>query len=72
MASPGSISEKELNKGLEKLAGVDVQQTSDADICRQMFRVLKMDASVPVDSRVFSCKSVPCENTLQTTGSRTW
>ena len=28
-----------------------MQQTSDIDFCRQMFRVLKMDASVPVDSR---------------------
>ena len=41
---------------LEKFAGVDVQQTSDVDFCRQIFRVLKMDASVPVDSRVFMQK----------------
>ena len=41
---------------LEKFAGVDVQQTSDVDFCRQIFRVLKMDASVPVDSRVFMKK----------------
>ena len=40
----------------KKIAGVDVQQTSDVDFCRQIFRVLKMDASVPVDSRVFMQK----------------
>ena len=50
------ISEQELKKGLEKFAGVDVQQTSDVDFCRHIFRVLKMDASVPVDSRVFMQK----------------
>ena len=50
------LSERELKKGLEKFAGVDVQQTSDVDFCRQIFRVLKMDASVPVDSRVFMKK----------------
>ena len=37
-------------------AGVDVQQTSDVVFSRQIFRVLKMDASVPVDSRVFMQK----------------
>ena len=47
------LSELELKKGLERFAGVDVQQTSDMDFCRQIFRVLKMDASVPVDRRVF-------------------
>ena len=47
---------QELKKGLEKFAGVDVQQTSDVDFCRQIFRVLKMDASVLVDSRVFMQK----------------
>ena len=56
MASLGSISEEELKKGLEKFAGVDVRQTSDVDFCRQIFRVLKMDASVPVDRRVFMQK----------------
>ena len=48
------LSEQELR--FEKFAGVDVQQTSDVDFCRQIFRVLKMDASVPVDSRVFMPK----------------
>ena len=38
--------EQELKNGLEKFAGVDVQQTSDVDFCRQTFRVLKIDASV--------------------------
>ena len=56
MASPRSISEQKLKKGLEKFAGVDVQQTSDVDFCRQIFQVLKMDASVPIDSRVFMQK----------------
>ena len=48
--------EKELKKGLQQIAGVDAQQTSDVDFCRQIFRVLKMDASVPIDSRVFMQK----------------
>ena len=56
MASPGSIPPKELKKGLETFAGVDVKQTSDVDFSRQIFRVLKMDVSVPVDSRVFMKK----------------
>ena len=50
------LSEQELKKGLETFAGVVVQQTSDVDFCRHMFRVLKIDASVPVDSRVFMQK----------------
>ena len=50
------LSEQELKKGLEKFAGAIAQQTSDVDFCRQIFRVLKMDASVPVDSRVFMQK----------------
>ena len=33
-----------------------MQQTSDVDSCRQIFRVLKMDASVPVGSSVFMQK----------------
>ena len=54
---PGiDLSEQELKKGLEMFAGVDVQQTSDVDFCRQVFPVLKMDAGVPVDSRVFMQK----------------
>ena len=56
------LSEQELKRGLEKLAGVDVQQTSDVDFCRQIFRVLKMDASVPVVSRVFMQKRVLLNN----------
>ena len=50
------FTEQELKKGLEKVAGVDVQQTSDVEFCRQVFRVLTMDASVPVDSRVLMQK----------------
>ena len=50
------ISEQELKKGLQTFAGVDVQQTSDVDFCRRIFRVLKMDASVPVDSGMFMQK----------------
>ena len=50
------LTEQELKKGLEKVAGVDVQQTSDVEFCRQVFRVLTMDASVPVDSRVLMQK----------------
>ena len=33
-----------------------MQQTSDEDFCRQIFRALKIDASVPVDSREFMQK----------------
>ena len=33
-----------------------MQQASDEDFGRQIFRVLKMDASVPVDSRMFMRK----------------
>ena len=49
------LSEQELKQGLQTFASNDVQ-TSDADFCRQIFRVLKMDASVPVDSRMFMRK----------------
>ena len=34
--------EQELKKGLEKFAGIHVQQTSDVGFCRHIFRVLKM------------------------------
>ena len=44
------LSEQELKKGLENFAGVDVQQTSDVKFCCQIFRVLKRDARVPVQS----------------------
>ena len=64
-------SEQELKKGLETFAGVDVQQTSDVDFCRKIFRVLKMGASVPVHSRVFMQKRA-LRNTLLTADSRTW
>ena len=47
---------EELLQELKRFAGVDMQQTSDEDFCRQLFRVLKMDARVPVDSRVFMQK----------------
>ena len=50
------LSEEELLQGLKRFAGVDIQQTSDEDFCRRIFRVLKMDASVPADSRVFMQK----------------
>ena len=53
------LSEEEVMQGLMRFAGVDMQQTSDEDFCRQLFRVLKMDASVPVDSRVFMQKRAP-------------
>ena len=50
------LSEEELMQGLKRFAGVDIQLTSDEDFCRQIFCVLKMDASVPVDCRVFMQK----------------
>ena len=48
--------EEELTQGCKRFAGVDIHQTNDQDFCRQIFYVLKMDASVPVDSRVFMHK----------------
>ena len=50
------LSELDLKKGLETFSGRDMQQTSHVEIFRQIFCVLKMDASVPVDSRVFMKK----------------
>ena len=52
------LAEEELKQGLKTIAGTDVQQTSDEELCRLVFRVLKMGASVPVpvDSRVFTPK----------------
>ena len=47
------LSDEELLQGLKRFAGVGMQRTSDEDVCRQVFPVLYMDASVPVDSRVF-------------------
>ena len=47
------LSELDLKKGLETFSGRDMQQTSHVEIFRQIFCVLKMDASMPVDSRVF-------------------
>ena len=47
------LSEEELMQGPKRFAGVDMQQTSDEYLFRQIFRVLKMDSSVPVDSRMF-------------------
>ena len=47
---------EELLQGLKKFAGVGMQQTSDEDFCRHIFRVLKMDASVAVHSSVFMQK----------------
>ena len=43
-------------QGLKMFAAVYMQQTSDENFCRQIFRVLKMDGSVPVNSRVFMQK----------------
>ena len=43
-------------QGLKIFAGVDMRQTSDKEFCLQILRVLKMDASVPVDSRVLMQK----------------
>ena len=50
------LSEEEIMQGLKRFAGVDILQTSCEDFSRQMFLVLKMDASVSVDSRVFTQK----------------
>ena len=61
----------EFYDGKPWFAGVDMQQTSDEDFCRQIFRVLKMDASVRVDSRVFMQKRA-LRNTLLIAGSRRW
>ena len=50
------LSEEELMQGLNRFAGLDMQQTSDEDFWRSVFRVVKMDASGPEDSRVFTQK----------------
>ena len=50
------LSKKELMQGLIRFAGVDMHQTNDENFCRQIFLVLKMDASVSVDSRVLMQK----------------
>ena len=42
------LSKEELLQGLKVFAGVDMQQTTDEEIFRQIFRVLKMDASVAI------------------------
>ena len=39
------LSEEELIQGLKTYAGVDAQQASDEDFCRQILRMLNMDAS---------------------------
>ena len=65
------LSEEELMQGLKTFAGVDMQQTSDEDFCRHIFRVLKMDASMPVDSRVIMQKRA-LRKYLLTAGSRRW
>ena len=36
------LSEEKLMQGLKRFAGVDMQQTSDEDFCRQIFPVLKI------------------------------
>ena len=55
-------------QGLKTFTDVDMQQTSGEDSCHQICRVLKMDASVRVDSLVFM-HNMPCGNTLLTAGS---
>ena len=50
------LSEEERLQALKRFAGVGMQETSDEDFCRQIFRMLKMEASVPLDSRVFMQK----------------
>ena len=59
------LSEEELMQRLKRFAGVNIQQTSDEVFCRQVFRVLKRDVSVLVDSRVFKMQKkcfaeMPC------------
>ena len=43
-------------QGLRAFAGVAMQQTSNDDFSHQIFRVLKTNANVPVDSRVIMRK----------------
>lgn len=52
--------EEDVMEGLKKVAGIDVRQTSDEDFGRYIFRVLKMDASFPVDGGVHA-KARPAE-----------
>ena len=65
------ISEGELLQGLKRFAGVEMQQTIDEYFCRQIFRVLRMDASVPVDSSVFLQKR-GLRKYLADSGLRRW
>ena len=50
------LSKDELMQGLKRLAGFDMQRTSHEDYYLLIIRSLKMDAIVPVDSRVFNSK----------------
>ena len=45
------LSERELKKGLETFAGIDVHQTSDVEFCRQIFRCLLYTSPSPRDQR---------------------
>ena len=45
-----------LKRTLDVPALVNMQQMNHDDFCRQIFRVLTMDASVPVDSRMYMPK----------------
>ena len=46
------LPELDLQEGLETLSGGDIQQTSHVDHFRQIFCVLKMDSTVPLESTV--------------------
>ena len=49
-------SQEDLMQGLKTFTGLCVQQANDEIFCRQILPVLKMDASVLADSRVFMQK----------------
>ena len=46
------LSKEELMQCLKALVCVSMHQSSAEEVCRHVFRVLKMDASVPADDRV--------------------
>ena len=58
------LSQEEQMEGLNRFAGVGMQQTIDEEFRRRILHMLKMDASVPVDSRVFmqkrALRKIPC------------
>ena len=65
------LSGEDLMQGVRRFAGVDILLTSDDDFCRQLFQVLKMDATCRYIEGCL-CENVPCGINLLTACSRRW